>query len=461
MNSLLPMNRIRVWTITCVLGVSACATQPIPNTRDEISHPEHWRGAHLSQSPDEALIIGVKDPKLAQWIELGLQRNYALAQAKSRLDQAYQGWEVAGASLYPELSLSVDASRRETTIATTSNFSLGLDLSYEIDLWGKLSAADRQANLQWAASRASYARAQNQLRLDIASAWYNLLEAQELLSLYQNRKQNLDENLDIIEQGYKQGLNSALDVYLARSDRDQETSRVASQQHQVSERKRAMSLLLGDYPQTRIEPNGQLTTLDTGLPAGLPAELLRRRGDLQALWLNLLAQDAAVAVAYKNRFPQLRLTGSLGYGSEELGDLISGDSVIWSLANGLTQPLFNAGRLKAQQNLEQARFAEQESAYLEAVYQAFNQVESALSNGSSLVQQYQAMIQAANNAVQAENLAFEQYQKGLVNYTTVLESQRRAFDANTQLVQLKNQRLQNRITLQLALGGALPEDNLD
>jgi outer membrane protein TolC len=137
----------------------------------------------------------------------------------------------------------------------------------------------------------------------------------------------------------------------------------------------------------------------------------------------------------------------------EFADLVSGGASGWSLAFGLTQPLFDAGRLAAQeeQALAQVRIAEQ--AWLDQVYRAFAEVENAISRTVSLDKRYAALLEAEKNSRAALQLALDQYQRGLVSYTTVLESQRQAFDAAATVVQLKNQRLQNRLGLYIALGG--------
>jgi outer membrane protein TolC len=120
---------------------------------------------------------------------------------------------------------------------------------------------------------------------------------------------------------------------------------------------------------------------------------------------------------------------------------------------GLSQPLFNAGRLKALEDQAYARVQQAEQAYLELVYRAFADVENAISRSSSLEERYESFLEAQRNSATALQLALEQYQRGLVPYTTVLESQRQAFDADATVVQLRNQLLQNRIDLYVALGG--------
>jgi outer membrane protein TolC len=174
---------------------------------------------------------------------------------------------------------------------------------------------------------------------------------------------------------------------------------------------------------------------------------------VQEAWLNLLAADADLAASHKARFPSLSLVGSAGVASAEFSDLLDADLSVWSIAGGLTQPLFNAGRLEAIEEQAAARVRQAEQQYLDLVFRAFADVENSISRSVSLRERYESFLDAETNSGAALELALEQYQRGLVPYTTVLESQRQAFDAETTVVQLRNLLLQNRISLYLALGG--------
>jgi len=158
-------------------------------------------------------------------------------------------------------------------------------------------------------------------------------------------------------------------------------------------------------------------------------------------------------VAHLKRFPALRLTSHLGTRSEALKDLFSSDFVVSSIFASLATPLLDGGKLKSEAQIAYNSLKESELNFQSAVLNAFREVESALTKAQQLKQQHAATKQSATQFQQAQQLAFEQYQAGLVNYITVLESQRRAFDASKSEIQLRNQLIQNRIDLHLALGG--------
>ncbi len=187
------------------------------------------------------------------------------------------------------------------------------------------------------------------------------------------------------------------------------------------------------------------------LAAGLPAELLKRRPDLQATWLRLLAAHARLAVAYKDRFPSLRLSSQLRNSTTALTKLLEGGWL--SLALSVGQTLFDGGTLRAEEQLARVQMQNTERAWLEQVYTAFMEVENAIAANHSAALQYDFYGQARDNAVEAERLSTKRYQRGLENYNTVLEAERRAFDARTRLIQLQALLLQQRVALLLALGG--------
>ena len=286
-----------------------------------------------------------------------------------------------------------------------------------------------------------------------ASAYFNAMEAKQLLDVAQQRLNNATSSQEIVASGYRQGLNDALDLYLARNQVEREEANYALAEQNQVEAVASLQRSLGRYPDGEMTIPDELPVVEAPIPTGMPSELLTRRPDLQESWLNLLASDSELASAHKARFPSLTLSASYGLATRELSDLLSGEGTAWTLAGGITQPLFQAGRLKAleQQAFAGVQIAEQQ--YLDLLYSAFADVENSISRSASLQQRFESFVEADKNSRAALQLATEQYQRGLVTFTTVLESQRQAYDAVTQVVQLKNLRLQNRISLYLSLGG--------
>ncbi|TGV21225.1 efflux transporter outer membrane subunit [Pseudoalteromonas sp. MEBiC 03607] len=449
-----------------VILLSACASQTTHNERvaELETLPSAWQ-----QLPTDNKFLAVEDnwlqqlqdPQVFNLVEQALAHNQAILQAGYDVAIKEQQLIAAGADLWPSLDLSTRASRSKDNRPVSYNnaSSASLELSYEVDLWGKLSASERQANLEYLAEKATFSQSKQQLVADVVSGWFDVITNHKLLELYKQREQNAEKNLDIIESGYRQGLNEALDVYLARNELNTERSNIAAQQATLTKSIRDLERLTGQYPAGALSVSADLPLLENTIPLGLPSELITRKPALMASWYQLLSTDAGLAYAHKQRFPSLNLSASIGDSTDRVSDLFSPSSLAWSLIGSISMPLFEGGRLKA--NEEQARLSvkRQEQAYLATLYDAFNEVETAISQEQALKVRYEKTLEAQENAIAAERLSFEQYQSGLVTYTTVLDAQDRSFNAQSSVIELKNQLIKNRINLHIALGGDFSEAN--
>jgi multidrug efflux system outer membrane protein len=440
--------------------LGACTQTAIsPETHTPTVPPAWQRGGDAGAA--KANWLGdFGNAELTAFVEEAVTNNYSLHQERARLYQAEQSVVLTRANRFPTLNLNVDAQRRVADGTTiTESTSVTVEGRWEVDLWGRLSKEQQSSQLTYAAQQVSLQSAERGLAASTAGTFFQVLEAQQLLGVAERRLDNAIQTQDIVASGYRQGLNDALDLYLAKNQVERQEANYAQQEQVVSEAVADLQLLLARYPDGNLVLSQELPLLTDSIPSGLPSELLTRRTDVQQAWLNLLAADADLAAAHKSRFPSLSLVGSAGAASAAFSEFLTGDISVWSVSGGLTQPIFNAGRLQAIEELALAEVQRAEQQYLELVYSAFAEVENAISRSASIRSRYESFLDAERNSSAALNLALEQYQRGLVTYTTVLESQRQAFDAETTVVQLKNQLLQNRITLYLALGGEFSTEN--
>lgn len=466
--------------------------------------PDAWqRGAAPGVFGD----LGIADfnmPVLKAWVAEALADNRELARQRARMESARQAVIRSRADRLPWLSLGLGAERARPTpgAAIGERYDASLTLGMEVDLWGRLSAAQREAELRLRAEEAGYAQLRRQVAADVATSAFEALAAQRLLALFKQRLASLQASLEVIESRYRRGLNEALDVYLAQTTVEQERANIANQNQLAAEAAARLQLLLANYPdgklaldapktpdretssalppalapsegldapgtqasETTENRNGNLETdaalpvIKAPIPAGLPAQLLTRRADLQLAWLQLLAADAALAAAHRSRFPSLNLAASLRDASTHLDDILAQGELAWSLGGSLVQPLFQGGRLRALEAQARQKVVELEQSYLQAVFRALAEVENELSRLDALQNRHSAHQQAQVNAEAALDIANDQYLRGLVDYTTVLAAQRRAFDAQTSVIQLRARLLQSRVALQLALGGNLAQE---
>ena len=463
-------------TLICAFAISACGSNNSSTAykgsepfKSKSQLPERWSSDYQNylQSSDVDLMQQINDPELVNLVTAALAQNFTLRSRFYNLEIQRLQAENSGSALWPSLSADLRTRRSETATATeiSASSSASLDFRYEIDLWQKLSASKRQANLQYLAELADFEQAQRQLVADVSIAWLEIKTAQSTTFLYKKRVNNAKQNLDIIESGYKSGLNQALDVYLARNEYNSEQSRLAQQEAKTLATIRTLERLVGSYPVGALlagrdlvaNPTELIPTVVIKQNALVPSDIVKQNPTIKSSWYQLLSTDASVAFAHKQRFPSFVLSASLSDANERLKDLFK-DGLGWSILGNITAPIFDAGRLKNNEKIAQQRLLQSEQNYLNTLYQVFEQIENSLTQADALSRQYEMTIAAEQNALAASRLAFEQYQNGLVSYTTVLDAQSRAFDAQSSRIQLKKQLLVNQIQLRLAMGNSMSSE---
>ena len=425
--------------------------------------PQNWHDSKQALAVEHNWLSQLDDPQVHQLVNKALAANHQFAMQAYALEISQQQLIVSGSSFWPELDLAFRSGRNkdnQTSSYSNSN-SINLNLSYEVDIWGKLSDADRLSNYNYLAQKSTFEQYKQQLVVNVLTTWFQVIEAEKLLSLYRSRVENSQQNLAIIEAGYKSGLTPALDVYLTRNDLNSELTRVSEQETIKTKLIRQLERLIGEYPKGELLVNANLPLLTNEIPLGLPSELISRKPALKASWYQLLSQDAGLAYAHKQRFPSIVLSGSVGDSTADIGDLLSSSSLAWSLLGSVSAPIFNAGRLQANEEKSRLELKQGEQLYLDTLYGAFSDVENAITTEKSLKQSYYTMLAAQENAKIAATLSFEQYQSGLISYTTVLDAQKRSFEAQTTLIKIKNQLIANRINLHFSLGGDFTTPSLE
>jgi NodT family efflux transporter outer membrane factor (OMF) lipoprotein len=230
------------------------------------------------------------------------------------------------------------------------------------------------------------------------------------------------------------------------------------QRHQQLDRStRQLEILLGDYPAGLIQSAKPLPVLPPHPPAGVPSELVSRRPDLIAAERRMLAAGARWNQSKAALYPSISLSGGIGTSTSGFHQIFNGNFFIWNLAGNILQPVFQGGRLKAQVVLRDAQSKEAAAQWASNLLLAFSEVESALAAERFLAEQQQDLETAAQQATASLNLAEDRYDSGLENFVTVLESQRRSLESESQLLNVRRQRLDIRVDLHLALGGGLED----
>ncbi|MEL7311335.1 MAG: efflux transporter outer membrane subunit [Pseudomonadota bacterium] len=454
--------------LVAIASTAGCQTRHAAPS-ELVTAPEAWVRAEGAQaSADDAWLQRLGDDRLPSVIADAIDSNYQLAAARSRLEQARQTAVIARAPRLPSVSLTLDRNRRRIVRNFTGDAlddgvvnqvaSANLNLDWQVDLWGELAADARRAAYDYAAAEATFIDARRQLAADVARAHYALAEAAALEAVAEEQVKIAKAALDVVDRGYQAGLNESLDVYLAQTTVAQTEDVLATRIQNKKIAAANLELLGASYPGGEANAP-QLPNLESAAAIGVPSDLLTRRPDLQIAWLNLLSADASLAVAQRQRFPSIVLSAQLNDIGNNLPEAADGGPLGWSFVTRLTQPLFDAGALKANARRAAARAQELELTYLDAVNNAFAEVENAISNADALAQRFTAAQRNIESSENALTRSIESYRLGLVDYTSVLESQQRAFDAQSNLVQIRAALLVNRINLYEALGGPFDDRN--
>jgi outer membrane protein TolC len=294
------------------------------------------------------------------------------------------------------------------------------------------------------------------LAANTAKGNFDLVTAQEQLDLAVETRDSFQRNARIIERNYKAGddTTSALDVQFSRNNVASAERDLVGRNLSRDNSARALEVLLGRYPSGAMRTGKELPTLKSSVPAGLPSDLLMRRPDIVAAAAAVEASAKRANAARKDLLPSFRLTAGGSTSSPELGEmLIDPEKIVWNAATSIAQPVFEGGSLRAQARRALAQNEESIRSFAATVLRALREVESALAAERSLAQQEAFLAVELRQANLAEKQALRDYSEGIVQILSVLEAQRRAVAARNSMIALRNQRLQNRVDLHLALGG--------
>jgi multidrug efflux system outer membrane protein len=337
---------------------------------------------------------------------------------------------------------------------TLETYDLSLAASFELDVWGRLSRASEAARAELLRAEAARAVVLRTVLAEAATLYFRGVTLERRLEIARRRIAALEASLVLIEGRYQRGLASVLDLRQARRALAQARALVPGLEAEWRRNRQALGVLAGGYPSAG-EPRPAVHDPLAGLapvPVGLPSELLARRPDVRAAMAAVMAANARVGEALAARFPAIRLTGQYGYSSTELESLLESGSRVWSWVAGLTEPLFSAGRLAAEQRVAESRYRQALLNYRKAVLAAFSEVEAALVTRREQWARHDELRRALSEAEGAQELAEERYRRGLVDYLRVLEAQQTRYQIEDELVLTELALLTNRVTLHRVLG---------
>lgn len=429
------------------LSTKANESLPLPKRYDATEAPV--------TEVESGLLALFSDEKLRAYVKKALEANPDLKASAARLEEAGFNMRKAYAPMLPALGLSGDASRSKTrtndNIARSSGYAAGLDVQWEIDVWGRIRAGGRAFARDKDAAVADYAAARESIAAQTMQAYFELLAAESLLDLSQRRLSSFQKTLKLVERRFELGTGNLGDLDLARTDVENTRAQLAGRLDTRDRAARQLAALTGSYPDAQASV-GQWPALQKGIKAGIPSELLMNRPDIDAAYQRIRAADSRVKVAHRDLYPRFSLTASGGYQSSTLKNFTDADFSVWSIAGNLTAPLIDGGQRRAELGAANARAKEALAKYQSTVLNAFREVENALGSEKYLLNQQQATSRALAAAQSAEERVLRNYESGLVEVLALLVTQRRSFATEESLIDIRRLRYKNRVALALALG---------
>jgi multidrug efflux system outer membrane protein len=458
-----------LWTLCTVAALAGCSTLQAPPTAEAagVSVPPAWAAPAPPASPEAGSAESLAawwsrfgDAALTGLIEQALAANTDVASTQAALRQSRALADVQSARLLPSIGADASAQRARSQGGSASNtFRAGFDASWEPDIFGANRSASNAASFDALASAASLGNVQVSIAAEVALNYLTLRGAETRLTIASDNLALQEETLQITSWRVQAGLATSLDSEQARAAVEQTRAQIPSLQATIARTRHQLALLTGRTVDALQLPAGAAPPrLPADLALSFPAETLRQRADVRAAELRVAAAAQQVVSADAARYPSFTLGGSLGLSALTLGGLTSGSAVLGSLLASVSVPIFDGGAAKAQVRAEQAAYDQARASHRAAVLTALKDVEDALVALQGDRIRLGNLRNAAEAAGNAALLARQRYTSGLVDFQTVLDTQRSLLVTQESVAIASTDLATEHVRLYKALGGGWVPD---
>jgi NodT family efflux transporter outer membrane factor (OMF) lipoprotein len=469
------MRRLMAFTAVAATLMAGCMLGP-DYQRPTLPLPAQHRDAEPPAPGREAFSLAdlqwfelFRDDSLQALLHTALQQNYDVRIAVGRILEAQAQLGITRSFLFPQLDANGTVARdriseeRFPTAPSGKNefntFLLGLNLFYELDLWGRLRRNTEAARAELLSTEWAQRAVLVTLVANVARAYFELRELDLDLEIARRTFASREKSLRLTRARHEQGVATRLDIRQAEQLLYTAAARIPDLERLITQKENEIRLLLA-LPPGDIRRGLPLTEqpFPPEVPAGLPAALLERRPDIRQAEEVLVAANARIGAAKALYFPTFSLTGFLGLESDDLKDFASASARTWTIGLNLLQPIFYAGRIRSINEAEAARLLQTLAQYEQVIQTAFREVSDALvgyrKSREQRIQQ-ELLVAALADSV---NLANTRFLGGLDSFLQVLDAERQLFDAELELARLRAAELLNLVQLYRALGGGWSPD---
>jgi outer membrane protein, multidrug efflux system len=408
------------------------------------------------------------DSELDRLITSAHASNQALKQAVAAVDQARALTRVARSFLFPSIALNPDFLRQRFSGSRDSSITgqvvprstmindwlIPIDLSYEIDVWGRVRRSLESARAQAAVSTDDLALVQLTVETDVAQDYYTLRSLDAQIQILTQTVEAYREQVRLLSAQLKNGLVSPIVLSQAQTQLDSTVAQLEDTRRARADQEHALAILCGSpAPAFAVEPVPTYEPSAPVVPPGLPAQLLVRRPDVAAAEQSVVAANAQIGAATAELYPTFSLTSFAGYESADPSKLFNWQSSIASIQPTFTLPIFEGGRLKANVEAAKAVYRQTVAAYVNQVLVAYADAEDALTDLHALSDEIVSLRAAVSASQEYLRLARVQYENGLVDYLIVIDAERTLLANQLLLAQTLNLQMGASIHLIKALGG--------
>lgn len=454
-------------------AIAGCST-PVPQVVQTQDVPGKFEGpvnAAAQVWPNAAWWQGFGSDELNGLIVGAQKNNFDIELALAQISQAKAQAEIAGAPLFPQVSLGGNAQRNGgkgsslggtgtgTVIPHSNNsFSLTMDASYQLDLFGKNLDALHAAEEAVKSSRFAQQNVALTITSNVATTYLTVLALRERIAIAQSNVDAAKRILAVTQAKVTNGVSSQLDLAQQQAEVAGVEAEIPALRQQERANLFALAVLEGRPPEGFEVAGKNLNGVSIPqVQPGLPSELLERRPDVAEAEANLASAHANVDAARAAFFPQISLTGSGGLASTAVSSLFNGSNFAWSIGGQLLQTVFDGGELQGNLRLNKAEQAGLVATYRKSIVSAFSDVETGLSNVSNFAQQEKFLETEVKSAGDAFRISELQYREGIIDLTTLLQAQQTLFSAEDALVQSKLSLINADVGLYQVLGGGWSE----
>src|SRR5262245_7366493 len=448
--------------------VAGCAAVGPNYSRPQLAPPPQYRFVEPSQATSLADVPWFQvfeDPTLQGLIREAIGSNLDLKAAAARVEEARARAGIAKSFLYPQVdgvasygvrqaSSSKDQNGNASDDTTHQNGVYGFQLSWELDLFGRLRREREAATALALASEQARRGVLVTLIGDVATNYFLLRELDYQLEISRSTLRTNDDTVTYFRNRLEGGVSNRLELDRIVANRARTATAIPDLERQIGTVENAISLLLGRPPGpiTR-QAMGADEVLPPPIPAGLPASLLERRPDVMEAEQQLVASNADIGAAKALFYPTISLTGFLGGVSGDLTKFLGGDGAVWSLTPGLLQPIFQGGRLRRNLEAMQARFDAAMAVYQKSALNGYREVADSLVDIQKLAQMRVERQASVTALLDASDLSRSRYDSGLASYLEILTADERLFEEQILLAQTRGAEFRARAELYRTLGG--------